>query len=105
MTDSSEGAVGAGPSYRSVEIGVAVVTAIFGVLVIVGSVQAGIDWGVEGPKAGFFPFYIGLLIVGGSIANLVQVLSSRGDAGTFASWAQLRQVMSVVIPTTVYVAV
>jgi putative tricarboxylic transport membrane protein len=104
MTDSSEGAVDAGPSHRSVEIGVAILTALFGLLVIVGSVQAGIDWGVEGPKAGFFPFYIGLLIVGGSIANLVQIFSSHDDSGTFASWAQLRQVMSVVVPTTVYVA-
>ena len=32
----------------------------FGALVIVGSVQAGINWGAEGPQAGFFPFYIGL---------------------------------------------
>ena len=38
---------------------------LFGAIVIVGSLQVGIDWGVEGPKAGFFPFYIGVMIVGG----------------------------------------
>jgi putative tricarboxylic transport membrane protein len=104
MTESSEGAVGAGPSHRSVEIGVVIATALFGVIVIVGSLQVGIDWGLEGPKAGFFPFYIGLLILGASIANLIQVISARGDTSVFASWAQLRQVMSVVLPTAVYVA-
>ena len=105
MTESSEGAVDAGPSHRSVEIGVAIATAIFGAIVIIGSIQAGIDWGVEGPKAGFFPFYIGLVIVGSSIANLIQVVSARDESGAFASWAQLGQVMSVVIPTAVYVAI
>ncbi len=104
MTESSEGAAGAGPSHRSVEIGVAVATAVFGVIVIAGSLQAGIDWGLDGPKAGFFPFYIGLLILGASLANLVQDIAAGADTGAFASWAQLRQVMSVVVPTAVYVA-
>ncbi len=36
---------------------------VFGAIVIVGSMQAGIDWGAEGPRAGFFPFYIGIAIV------------------------------------------
>ena len=105
MTESSEGAADAGPSHRLVEIGVGIATAIFGVIVIVGSVQAGIDWGFEGPKAGFFPFYIGVLILAASIANLIQIMAAGGETGTFASWAQLRQVTSVVVPTAVYVAI
>ena len=36
---------------------------LFGVIVIFGSVKAGINWGAEGPRAGFFPFYIGIFIV------------------------------------------
>ena len=43
-----------------VEIGVAAVHgAARRCIVIVGSLQVGIGWGAEGPKAGFFPFYIG----------------------------------------------
>jgi putative tricarboxylic transport membrane protein len=56
MTESSHLPAVAGPSQRSVEIGFAVATIVFAIVVIVGSLQAGIDWGAEGPKAGFFPF-------------------------------------------------
>ena len=28
-------------------------------IVIIGSLKVGIGWGAEGPKAGFFPFYVG----------------------------------------------
>ncbi len=92
----------AGPKQRAVEAGTALLIALFGVVVIIGSVKAGINWGAEGPRAGFFPFYIGLLIVVASAINLLHVLRS-GDEGLFAEWGQLRQVMSVVIPTAIYV--
>ena len=47
---------GAGPSHKSVEVGVAALVVLFGALAIVGSISAGIGWGAEGPRAGFFPF-------------------------------------------------
>ena len=92
----------AGPRHKVVEAGIALLIALFGVVVIIGSVKAGINWGAEGPRAGFFPFYIGILIVASSAINLWQVLRSAND-GPFAEWGQLRQVMSVVIPTAIYV--
>ena len=78
--------------------------AIFALIVIVGSVQAGIGWGSEGPKAGFFPFYIGLTILGSSIINFATVLAERPDRQLFAEWGQLRKVLSMLVPTTIYVA-
>ena len=100
MTTNSSGA--AGPKHKVVEAGVALLIALFGVVVIIGSVKAGINWGAEGPRAGFFPFYIGLLIVVSSAINFWHVLRD-GDGALFAEWEQLRQVMSVVIPTAIYV--
>jgi len=47
---------GRGPGHRTVECGVAVATAALGAVVMLGSLQVGIDWGPEGPRAGFFPF-------------------------------------------------
>ena len=58
--------------------------------------------GAEGPRAGFFPFYIGLFIIVSSAINFWHVLRD-GDGELFAEWTQLRQVMSVVIPTAIYV--
>ncbi|MCC7346672.1 MAG: tripartite tricarboxylate transporter TctB family protein [Variibacter sp.] len=102
MTDNSSGAE-PGPSHRTVEIGTALLTLAFAGVVIVGALQAGIGWGSEGPKAGFFPFYVGLIIAGAGILNLVQAIGEPRDR-LFAEWGQLRQVFSVIVPTAGYVA-
>jgi putative tricarboxylic transport membrane protein len=91
-----------GPSQKAVEAGIALLIAFFGVVVIVGSLKAGINWGAEGPRAGFFPFYVGIFIVVASAVNLWHGLRDEND-GLFAQWGQLRQVMSVVVPTAIYV--
>ncbi len=100
MTTNSHDA--AGPSHRTVEIWVTLAIAVFGAIVIFGSVKAGINWGAEGPRAGFFPFYVGIFIVISSAVNLWNV-TRDGDENLFAEWGQLRQVMSVVVPTAIYV--
>jgi putative tricarboxylic transport membrane protein len=102
MTEKSQAARG-GPSHRMVEIGVTVFTLIFGLIVIIGSLRAGIDWGVEGPRAGFFPFYIGLVIVVATIINFFGIILAERSDKLFADWGQLRQVLAVVIPTAIYV--
>ena len=103
MSESSSGLDETGPRHRVVEIGVALLTIVFGAIVIYGSLQVGINWGVEGPKAGFFPFYIGVIIVGGGVFNLLRTFVDVSPEKLFASWGQLRQVLSVVVPSTVYV--
>ena len=103
MTTNSHNA--AGPTHKSVEAGVAVAIALFGVIVIVGSMKAGINWGAEGPRAGFFPFYIGIFIVVSSLINLWHGLHDDDGGRLFAEWGQLRQVLSVVVPTGIYVGV
>ncbi|MCA6111999.1 tripartite tricarboxylate transporter TctB family protein [Bradyrhizobium cenepequi] len=92
----------AGPAHKAVETGVALLIAAFGIIVIIGSLKAGINWGAEGPRAGFFPFYIGVSIVAASAINLWSALRETDDR-LFAEWGQLRQVMSVVVPTAIYV--
>ena len=62
-----------------VEAGVTLLIALFGVIVIIGSVKAGINWGAEGPRAGFFPFYIGIFIVVSSAINLWNGLREDND--------------------------
>jgi putative tricarboxylic transport membrane protein len=101
---SSEGVRRAGASQRSVEIGVTLLMAVFALIVIAGSMQAGLGWGAEGPKAGFVPFYVGLLILGSSVINFGAAISERSDTRLFAEWGQLGQVMSMLVPTAIYVA-
>jgi putative tricarboxylic transport membrane protein len=103
MAKGSRIARSEGPSHKMVEAGVTALIGLFGVIVIIGSIKAGINWGAEGPRAGFFPFYIGLCILISTGINLVNLFREEKD-GLFAEWSQLRQVMSVVIPTSIYVA-
>jgi putative tricarboxylic transport membrane protein len=105
MSDQSHPAEETGPSQRSVEIGVALGTLAFGAVILVGSLQVGIDWGIEGPRPGFFPFYVSLFIIVGSIYNLLQATALGGiKEGLFSSVDQLKRVLSVVVPASIYVA-
>lgn len=104
MSEHSHSGGGSGPRHRSIEIALALTTMLFGVIVIYGSIQAGITWGIEGPRAGFFPFYLGLLIVGGSLVTIVQVLLAPDRDRVFAEWGQLRLVLAVIVPAGIYVA-
>jgi hypothetical protein len=63
MSETSHSSGGTGPSHRSVEIGVALFIALLAVIGIIGALKVGIGWGAEGPKAGFFPFYISLIVI------------------------------------------
>jgi len=94
----------AGPSHLLFENIVAGLTTVFGLLVLVGSLQVGIGWGVEGPQSGFLPFYISLFIIGGSLINLFNVNGADGRRGVFSSWGRLRRVMAVIVPSVAYVA-
>lgn len=98
MTERS----GSGPAHKTLEAGMALLIGAFGAVVIFGSVKAGINWGAEGPRAGFFPFYVGIAIVVSSLINLWHA-QRDDDRRLFAEWGQLRQVMSVVVPTAIYV--
>jgi hypothetical protein len=86
------------------EQGVAITMAIFALIVIFGSIQVGIDWGIEGPRAGFFPFYVGLAILIASVVNFIQARAEPAE-DRFASWGQLRQVLSVVVPSAAFVTI
>jgi len=104
MSETVNETGGAGPSHRGVEIGVAVAMAILALIGIYGSIKVGIGWGAEGPRAGFFPFYVSLAVLISCAVNLAKVVLSADDGRLFAEWGQIRQVLAVVVPTAIYVA-
>src|SRR5207302_949010 len=59
-------------SGRNLEAATALLTGAFGAAVVVSSLGNGIGWSVAGVEAGTFPFIVGLIILCGSIFNLVQ---------------------------------
>ena len=104
MSDSSKAPGSPGPGQRSVEMGVALFMLALGAIAMIGSLQVGIGWGAEGPKSGFFPFWIGLIVVLASARNFWRALAVP-RARLFAEWGQIAQVRKVVIPMAIYVAV
>jgi putative tricarboxylic transport membrane protein len=105
MSDATRHGDGDGPSQRAVEVGTALAILGFGLLVMAGSLQVGIGWGAEGPRSGFFPFYMGLILVVTSLVNTVRAALDTPRDQLFASWTQLGKVLAVVIPTAIYVLV
>ncbi len=90
MSESSTRASGGtGPSHRSVEIGVALFMALLAAIGIVGSLKVGIGWGAEGPKAGFFPFYISLIVLSPAPSICCTRLREFTGREVFAEWGQL----------------
>jgi Tripartite tricarboxylate transporter TctB family len=90
---------------RTMEIVVAALFLLFGLVFAWGSYSLGSGWSDDGPQSGYFPFYINVLIVIASLATLLQALRGRTarSADAFVTRGQLRQVMAVLIPAMLYV--
>ena len=90
----------------TVDAAVAAVLFVFGAVVVWQAWKLGNSWTSDGPGAGYFPFYIGLILCLASAANFVKAVRARarGDAG-FVDREQLGRVLSVLVPAIVYVLV
>ena len=91
----------------AVEAATSLLLAGIGAAAMWDSRRLGAGWGAEGPQSGYFPFWIGLVLVAASLGNLALTARARGGAeggGLFVTWPQLRLVLSVLLPTAVYVA-
>ena len=89
---------------RAAEIFVAAGFCALGALVIVDSARLGFGWKEDGPQAGYFPFYIGLIICISALVNVAAALvAARRKNGAFVEVGQLKLVLAVLLPTAVYV--
>jgi putative tricarboxylic transport membrane protein len=92
-------------SLRTMEITVAIVFLVFGLVVSWDSYRLGAKWGSDGPEGGYFPFYIGVIIIACSLVTLVQAARITAAKNLpFVLRGQLKMVTLVMVPTLVYVA-
>jgi hypothetical protein len=102
---SQEPAERAAFSLRSAEIGIALVFLALAALVIFDSVRQGARWLEEGPQPGYFPFYLGVIIAAASAVTLARALMMPAERNkAFVQVGQLKLVLSVLVPSAVYVA-
>lgn len=90
-------------SVKMVDAVTAIIIFLLGAIVVWDSWRLGARWGTDGPEAGYFPFYIGLILCFASIVNLVGAIKLKSDE-SFVSVSSLKMIMSVMIPTIIYVA-
>ena len=75
-----------------------------GLLVIFGSRKLGSGWTSDGPGAGYFPFYIGLILCVSALGIFYQAVLGKGkNTEAFVDKEQLSRVLQVFIPALIYV--
>ena len=88
----------------AVEAAVAALVLLMGLVVIFGSRKLGSGWTSDGPGAGYFPFYIGLILCISGLGTMYQsLLGKKRNTDIFVDGEQIRRVLSVLVPAVVYV--
>jgi hypothetical protein len=100
----ANGASRSGVATYVVEAVVAFIVLVIGIVVVVGSQKLGSGWTTDGPGAGYFPFYIGLVVCISGAGILCQALLGKNkNREVFVDSEQLKRVMSILIPAAVYI--
>jgi len=92
-------------SVRAMDIITSIVFLAIGLTVMIGSLKLGASWGVDGPEAGYFPFYISLIIMLSSTVTLYQsvIVNKNKKTESFVDSEPAKQVMAVLLPAIVFV--
>ncbi len=84
---------------RTADLITAAVLILGAALVIFDSLRLGIGWGSDGPNSGFFPFWLGVMMVAACLLIALQAWRHSADT-PFVQRAQLRSVLKVLWPAT-----
>ncbi len=99
-----ESAPPGGWSHGMVDAVTAVIIFALGVVMIVDNYKIGAGWASDGPQSGYFPLRIGVILCIASLAvALRSLLGKQRNFEVFVSWARLKLVLMVLLPTAVYV--
>jgi len=86
---------------RSVDLVVSVLLLALAVLLGWDSWRTGAGWASDGPQAGYFPFYLSVLMGAASLYGIVTKLLER-ETEPFVTRQQFERVLKVLVPTFVY---
>jgi hypothetical protein len=81
-----------------------VAIAAVGATVVAESLTHDIGWNETGPGSGYFPFRVGVLLIGAAIVRVLQVWLKPDAIEAFVTREELRRSLSVFWPTAVLVA-
>ncbi len=90
-------------SNRSVDIAVSVLLLALAGLLAFDNWRTGMSWDATGPQAGYFPFYLSMILAGASLYGIVKELAARAGGGEpFVRREQLSRVLQVLVPTIAF---
>jgi hypothetical protein len=92
--------------HKSAELAVAALFFAVGAIVIADSVRLGFGWQeVHGPRPGYFPFIVGVIMCASALFNFGRALTMHGGRNrTFVEVGQLKMVLAVLAPSAVFAA-
>ena len=89
---------------RGPELVVGLVLMAIAGLVIADSMRVGTGWGDDGPRSGYFPFFIGLfLLTASGFVVLSTLLKWSKSNAVFATREELVPVFQMLVPMVIYV--
>jgi putative tricarboxylic transport membrane protein len=89
---------------RAADLTVAAMLIAGGALVLWDALRLGIGWGTDGPKSGFFPFWLAAAMIVACVGIIVQAWR-RADRQPFVSRTALAPVLKVLGPAVGFVLV
>jgi putative tricarboxylic transport membrane protein len=90
-------------SRRVVDIVVSLLLLALAALLAYDNWRTGRSWDSTGPQAGYFPFYLSLLLGAAAVYGLIkEILARREPDEVFVAQDQFRRVLQVFIPTLVF---
>jgi hypothetical protein len=93
-----------GVTYQTMDLVVAAILMVVGGVVMKNSYDLGSGWSPTGPESGYFPFYIGVLIlVSSTITLLVTLFTKKPDRTTFVERQPFFRILQVLIPSIIFV--
>jgi putative tricarboxylic transport membrane protein len=91
-------------TYRAMDLLVAAILMVVGAVVMKNSYDLGAGWSPTGPESGYFPFYIGFLILASSTMTLLITLFTRKpDRTPFVEREPFFRILQVLIPSIIFV--
>jgi putative tricarboxylic transport membrane protein len=91
-------------TYRTMDVIVAAILMAVGGVVMVNSYKLGAGWSPTGPESGYFPFYVGaLILLSSTITLLITCFSKSPDRTPFVEPKQFQRVLQVLIPSFIFV--